>query len=246
MKKFLYLIGSMTCMCLMATSCSNQDEYEEGKYDWDMNAMTMASILPRGHYQGYWTIWDEKADSCEMAFDSESLGFSQMPIGLLLDLIDHHDRSGGFVGATSTYPPYEGSYAAIRYPFQLGDVLIQVKAPPFVLNPVLTGYSEKTVYFKNNIDKDYMAAQQSKFLTNIGEAHLNPYMGYVFSVKVDDKEWNYLLLFDQENYGVINIQQSSRVIKLYLKEVYIQTPAGKIDHMTFEWMVELAFISNDL
>lgn len=243
-KVYIILMGLMTCMCLITTSCSNQDEYEEGKSDWGMNATTMASILPRGHYQGYWTIWDEKADSCEMAFDGESLGFSQMPIGLLLDLIDHHDRSGGFVGATSTYAPYEGSYAAIRYPFQLGDVLIQVEAPPFVLNPVLTGYSEKTVYFKNNIDKNYMTAHQN-LVQYVGQVLFNPYMGYVFSVKVDDKEWNYLLVFDQENYGVINIQQSSRVIKLYLKEVFIQTPAGKIDHMTFEWMVELAFISND-
>lgn len=243
-KVYIILMGLMTCMCLITTSCSNQDEYEEGKSDWGMNATTMASILPRGHYQGYWTIWDEKADSCEMAFDGESLGFSQMPIGLLLDLIDHHDRSGGFVGATSTYAPYEGSYAAIRYPFQLGDVLIQVEAPPFVLNPVLTGYSEKTVYFKNNIDKNYMTAHKN-LVQYVGQVLFNPYMGYVFSVKVDDKEWNYLLAFDPENYGVINIQQSSRVIKLYLKEVFIQTPAGKIDHMTFEWMVELAFISND-
>ena len=247
MKKYIFIMGLMTCMCLITQSCSNQDEYDSSKNDWNPKTgiINMAQILPRGDYQGYWTIWDEKADSCVMSFDGESLGFSQMPIGLLLDLIDHHDRSGGFVGATSTYAPYEGSYAAIRYPFQLGDVLIQVEAPPFVLNPVLTGYSEKTVYFKNNIDKNYMTAHQY-LVQYVGQVLFNPYMGYVFSVKVDDKEWNYLLAFDPENYGVINIQQSSRVIKLYLKEVFIQTPAGKIEHMTFErGMVELAFISND-
>ena len=247
MKKYIFIMGLMTCMCLITQSCSNQDEYDSSKNDWNPKTgiINMAQILPRGDYQGYWTIWDEKADSCVMSFDGESLGFSQMPIGLLLDLIDHHDRSGGFVGATSTYAPYEGSYAAIRYPFQLGDVLIQVEAPPFVLNPVLTGYSEKTVYFKNNIDKNYMTAHQN-LVEYVGQVLFNPYMGYVFSVKVDDKEWNYLLVFDQENYGVINILQSSLVIKLYLKEVFIQTPAGKIEHMTFErGMVELAFISND-
>ena len=248
MKKYIFIMGLMTCMCLITQSCSNQDEYDSSKNDWNPKTgiINMAQILPRGDYQGYWTIWDEKADSCVMSFDGESLGFSQMPIGLLLDLIDHHDRSGGFVGATSTYAPYEGSYAAIRYPFQLGDVLIQVEAPPFVLNPVLTGYSEKTVYFINNIDKNYMTAHQT-LVQYVGQVLFNPYMGYVFSVKVDDdKEWNYLLAFDPENYGVINIQQSSRVIKLYLKEVFIQTPAGKIEHMTFErGMVELAFISHD-
>ena len=104
----------------------------------------------------------------------------------------------------------------------------------------------KTVYFKNNIDKASIDAEHAKFLSNIGQVYLNPYMGYLFSVKVDDdKEWYYLLAFDQENYGVINIQQSSLVIKLFLKEVYIQTPEGKIDHMTFDKVVELAFISND-
>lgn len=231
-------MGLMTCMCLMTTSCSNQDEYEEGKYDWDMNAMTMASILPRGDYQGYWTVWNEKADSCVMTFDGNSFSFSKMPVEIILNLIYIYISAGSLVGIEHHGL---GSYA--ENPFN-DD--IQIEEEPFVVNPVLTGFSEKTVYFKNNIDKAYMDANNAKFLSDTGQVNLNSNMGYVFSVKGDDdKEWNYLLVFDQENYGVINIQQSSRVIKLYLKEVFIQTPAGKTDHMTFDKVVELVFISND-
>ena len=236
-KVYIILMGLMTCMCLITTSCSNQDEYEEGKYDWDMNAMTMASILPRGDYQGYWTVWNEKADSCVMTFDGNSFSFSKMPVEIILNLINIYISAGSLVGIEHQGL---GSYAEIPF-----NDDIQIEEEPFVVNPVLTGYSVKTLYFTNNIDKASMDVQH-KFLTNIGQAHLNPYMGYLFSVIVDDdKEWNYLLVFDQENYGVINILQSSLVIKLYLKEVYIQTPEGKIDHMSFDRKVELAFISND-
>lgn len=237
-KVYIILMGLMTCMCLMTTSCSNQDEYEEGKSDWGMNATTMASILPRGDYQGYWTVWNEKADSCVMTFDGNSFSFSKMPVEIILNLINIYISAGSLVGIEHQGL---GSYAKIPF-----NDDIQIEEEPFVVNPVLTGFSEKTVYFKNNIDKAYMDANNAKFLSDTGQVNLNSNMGYVFSVKGDDdKEWNYLLVFDQENYGVINIQQSSRVIKLYLKEVFIQTPAGKTDHMTFDKVVELVFISND-
>lgn len=236
-KVYIILMGLMTSMCLITTSCSNQDEYEEGKYDWDMNAMTMASILPRGDYQGYWTVWNEKADSCVMTFDGNSFSFSKMPVEIILNLINIYISAGSLVGIEHQGL---GSYAEIPF-----NDDIQIEEEPFVVNPVLTGFSEKTVYFKNNIDKAFTVSQYGLLHFNTEQVNLSSNLGYIFGVKNDDKEWYYLLVFDQENYGVINIQQSSRVIKLYLKEVFIQTPAGKIDHMTFDKVVELVFISND-
>ena len=228
-------MGLMTCMCLITTSCSNEEDDDIIKAE--IPSFTWNLVLRHGDYQGYWTVWNEKADSCVMTFDGSSLSFSKMPVGIILDVIDIYNSAGSLVEIDNQDL---GHYAK-----NLSNDSIQIEEEPFVVNPVLTGYSVKTLYFTNNIDKASMDVQH-KFLTNIGQAHLNPYMGYLFSVIVDDdKEWNYLLVFDQENYGVINILQSSLVIKLYLKEVYIQTPEGKIDHMSFDRKVELAFISND-
>jgi hypothetical protein len=222
-------------MCLITTSCSNEEDDDIIKAE--IPSFTWNLVLRHGDYQGYWTVWNEKADSCVMTFDGSSLSFSKMPVGIILDVIDIYNSAGSLVEIDNQDL---GHYAK-----NLSNDSIQIEEEPFVVNPVLTGYSVKTLYFTNNIDKASMDVQH-KFLTNIGQAHLNPYMGYLFSVIVDDdKEWNYLLVFDQENYGVINILQSSLVIKLYLKEVYIQTPEGKIDHMSFDRKVELAFISND-
>ena len=234
-KVYILLMGLMTCMCLITTSCSNEEDDDIIKAE--IPSFTWNLVLRHGDYQGYWTVWNEKADSCVMTFDGSSLSFSKMPVGIILDVIDIYNSAGSLVEIDNQDL---GHYAK-----NLSNDSIQIEEEPFVVNPVLTGYSVKTLYFTNNIDKASMDVQH-KFLTNIGQAHLNPYMGYLFSVIVDDdKEWNYLLVFDQENYGVINILQSSLVIKLYLKEVYIQTPEGKIDHMSFDRKVELAFISND-
>jgi hypothetical protein len=172
-----------------------------------------------------------------MTFDGNSFSFSKMPVEIILNLINIYISAGSLVGIEHHGL---GSYA--ENPFN-DD--IQIEEEPFVVNPVLTGFSEKTVYFKNNIDKAFTVSQYGLLHFNTEQVNLSSNLGYMFGVKNDDKEWYYLLVFDSENYGVINIQQSSRVIKLYLKEVFIQTPAGKIDHMTFDKVVELVFISND-
>ena len=241
-KVYILLMGLMICMGLMTISCSNEED--DDKIKAEIPSFTWSLVLRSGDYQGYWTVWNEKADSCVMTFDGNSLSFSKMPVEIILNIIDIYNSAGSLVeiehqglGEDSKLRNYADKYKGVDF---------QIEEEPFVVTPVLTGYTVKTVYFKNNIDKTSIDAEHAKFLSNIGQVYLNPYMGYLFSVKVDDdKEWYYLLAFDQENYGVINIQQSSLVIKLFLKEVYIQTPEGKIDHMTFDKVVELAFISND-
>ena len=249
MKKYIFIMGLMTCMCLITQSCSNQDEYDSSKNDWNPKTgiINMAQILPRGDYQGYWTVWDEKADSCIMTFDGNSLSFSKMPVDIILAILYYLDGSTPISVESGKNNFHEdGGYAHWKSLLESYKIDIPIDAKPFVAYPILMGYSEKTVYFMNDVSKAYMDAQNSAFRTDIKQSFLNSELGYTFSVKTDNSKDRYFLLaFDQENYGVINIQQSSRVIKLYLKEVFVLSPENNVDHMTFDSMIELTFISND-
>ena len=111
-----------------------------------------------------------------------------------------------------------------------------------MVNPIQTGYSENSIYFKN---LSGIAEDQGYYGSN-KEYHIAyPDIGYQFTVENDGKIWQYLLVFDEDNYGVINARQSSRVIILFLKGCYMISPEGKEESMTFDKMVELVFISND-
>lgn len=215
----------MTCMCLMTQSCKNEDEdvdYNNLPFD----ALTMDRLLRHSDYSGYWIVDGVKADSCVMKYDGRSIIFSKMPVVTLFDKLQNY------------YTTYQGD----SYPVIDNHTNAHFSQSPFVVNPIQTGYSENNIYFKNLSG----IAESQEYNGSNKEYHFAyPDIGYQFTVENDGKTWQYLLIFDEDNYGVINAQQSSRVIILFLKGCYMISPEGKEESMTFDKMVELVFISND-
>ena len=97
MKKYILIMGLMTCMCLMATSCKSEDE--------DVINMTTSNfndfLGKPGEYSGYWTVFGAKADSCVMTCNGEMITFSKMPVSTILNLLYIYDSLQ--VGEIPTY-----------------------------------------------------------------------------------------------------------------------------------------------
>ncbi len=227
MKKFLYLIGLMTCMCLMVTSCIVEDEDDVSKNNVDVSAFTMSSLLRRGHYAGYWVVNGYPADSCEMAFDGTSIAFSNMPVTTIL-----REARLGLV------PFFKRQLG----PSIINDKDIIVKASGFVIEPVLSGFSSSNAYFSSSIKESGYATAHQSLPTSMNLTDVS----YWFSSTDGEDTWYYGIVFDEENYGVISKEQSSRVIKFTIKQIIEYDPPHYERRVWSSWSIPLIFISNDL
>ena len=221
-KVYIILMGLMTCMCLMTQSCKNEDE--DVDYN-DSSIFTMANVLRQGRYSGHWKVNGWEADSCVMTFDGKSIAFSNMPINTIL-----REARLGLV------PDFK---------FEVGsDVIydkeIVVNAGGFVIEPVLKGFSESNTYFSSSFKGNSYNQQgftESMDLTDVS---------YLFSATDGEDTWYYGIVFDEENYGVLSKEQSSRVIKFTIKEIIEYDPPQYERMVWHRWSIPLIFISNDL
>lgn len=227
MKKFLYLIGLMTCMCLMATSCKSEDEEDINKNAQDAAVFKIANVLKQGHYAGYWKVNGFPADSCEMSFDGTLIGFSNMPVTTIL-----REARLGLV------PDFKA-------PVGLGVVYdrdIIVNAKGFVIKPVLSGFSSSNLYFSSSYKESSYATAHQGLAASMDLEDVS----YLFSATDGEDTWYYGIVFDEENYGVISKEQSSRVIKFTIKQIIEFDPPHYERMVWSSWSIPLIFISNDL
>ena len=239
MKKYILIMGLMTCMCLMATSCKSEDED-----DINMTTSKFNDFLGKpGEYSGYWTVFGAKADSCVMTCNGEMITFSKMPVSTILNLLYIYDSLQGGELPTDNI----GSYAGTKS-INLDNVQIDEK--PFTVVANQTGYTGTNTYFSAaELHKiDFGHAVDESLLQYTG---LLSSMHYSFGVtNSEGKRWSYCLSFDKENYGVYNTAQKSRIIRFYIKRIGIvfSTDNGEVRADVtneFDPMWELTFISND-
>ena len=239
MKKYILIMGLMTCMCLMATSCKSEDE--------DVINMTTSNfndfLGKPGEYPGYWTVFGAKADSCVMTCNGEMITFSKMPVSTILNLLYIYDSLQGGELPTDNI----GSYAGTKS-INLDNV--QINEKPFTVVANQTGYTGTNTYFSAAEGRkiDFGHAVDESLLQYTG---LLSSMHYSFGVtNSEGKRLSYCLSFDKENYGVYNTAQKSRIIRFYIKRIGIvfSTDNGEVRADVtneFDPMWELTFISND-
>lgn len=239
MKKYILIMGLMTSMCLMATSCKSEDE--------DVINMTTSNfndfLGSQGEYPGYWTVFGAKADSCVMTCNGEMITFSKMPVSTILNLLYIYDSLQGGELSTENI----GSYAG-KKSINLDNV--QINEKPFTVVANQTGYTGTNTYFSaaelHKIDFGHAVDESLVQYTGLLSS-----MHYSFGVtNSEGKRSSYCLSFDKENYGVYNNAQKSRVIRFYIKRIGIvfSTDNGEVRADVtneFDPMWELTFISND-
>ena len=227
-KVYIILMGLMTCMCLMTTSCSNEED--DIMFDPDKNAVNSFLENP-GEYSGYWMVFNEKVDNCVLTCDGKNLTFSKIPVEILLNLIGAYDALMSQNLSTADI----GSYVGKKY-IELGNA--QLEAYPFTIIPKQMGYTSNSFYFSANTNDSHVV-YEGKIPGVYG-------LTYPFTIKSEEVTIQYFLEFSDEIYGVINTDQQSRVIKFYIKECHILNHEGIYEHLPFNPMIELTFISNDL
>lgn len=221
-KVYIILMGLMTCMCLITTSCSSADEDDNFN---NPSIFTMANVLRQGRYSGHWKVNGYPADSCEMAFDGISIAFSNMPVTTIL--------REARLGLVPDFKLEVGSDVVY-------DKEIVVNAGGFVIEPVLKGFSESNTYFSSSFKGNsykYQGLTENMDLTDVS---------YLFSATDGEDTWYYGIVFDEENYGVLSKEQSSRVIKFTIKEIIEYDPPQYERMVWHTWSIPLIFISNDL
>ena len=228
MKKFLYLIGLMTCMCLMATSCKSEDEDDVSKSNVDASVFTMSSLLRHGEHPGYWVVNGIPADSCIMSYDGEVFSFTSLPIEAVLKVLELYRDGQSMV-----------EFEFFRYLTAQGINEYQVEADPLVLLPVLIGYSEANFYFNSSV-------QHVSIIPPSGYEEDYSAMYYSFVVDNGEEKIPFSMVFDRDTYGIYNAGKKSQVIKLYIKEITFLLPNRNEITVSLNPMMELAFISNDL
>ncbi|MBP5355753.1 MAG: hypothetical protein J6Z10_02740 [Prevotella sp.] len=247
MKKYILIMGLMTCMCLMATSCKSEDED-----DINMTTSNFNDFLGKpGEYLGYWMVNGVKADSCALVHDGETIIFSTMPVVAILKAMNfgiaqNLEQSG----EASQESPSNGT---------IEDIQFKLVATPFALIAKPIGYTDNYMYFENTNTTKCLAVEPEM------PSFASKYNGmsfYPFGINVSvnggdfymDKTTYYYLMFSDENYGVFNAKQKSRVIKLFIKELHVWEPHAsdfgnhiqyKEHSITLDPMLELTFISND-
>jgi hypothetical protein len=216
MKKYILIMGLMTCMCLMATSCKSEDEDDVSKSNVDASVFTMSSLLRHGEHPGYWVVNGIPADSCIMSYDGEVFSFTSLPIEAVLKVLEL----------------YRDEYTA------QGINEYQVEADPLVLLPVLIGYSEANFYFNSSV-------QHVSIIPPSGYEEDYSAMYYSFVVDNGEEKIPFSMVFDRDTYGIYNAGKKSQVIKLYIKGITFLLPNRNEITVSLNPMMELAFISND-
>ena len=227
MKKFLYLIGLMTCMCLIATSCKSEDEDDINKNAQDAAFYKMASVLKQGHYSGYWIVNGFPADSCEMSFDGTLIGFSNMPVTTIL--------REAHLGLVPFFKMQSG-------PSIINDKDIIVNDRGFVIEPVLSGFSANNAYFSSSYKESSCASAHQGLAASMDLEDVS----YLFSATDGEDTWYYGIVFNEDNYGVLSKEQSSRVIKFTINKIIEFDPPHYERRVWNSWSIPLIFISNDL
>ena len=217
MKKYILIMGLMTCMCLMATSC---------KSEHDAAFYKMASVLKQGHYSGYWIVNGFPADSCEMSFDGTLIGFSNMPVTTIL--------REAHLGLVPFFKMQSG-------PSIINDKDIIVKNNGFVVKPVLSGVSANNTYFSSSFKESGYATAHQGLAANMDLEDVS----YLFSATDGEDTWYYGIVFNEDNYGVLSNEQSSRVIKFTIKQIIEYDPPHYERRVWSSWSIPLIFISND-
>lgn len=224
MKKYILIMGLMTCMCLITQSCKNEED--------DMMSNPANNILGYpGAYPGYWTVDGVKADNGVMTYDGTVLTFSKMPIAALLKYCKDEEFEANAFADCPAFNHFEEV---------LNSADTQLEASPLVVLPIPIGHSGDGLYFSNAVQQKSLYNSQDGYVENYSN------MYYSFSIKNREKTWFLDLLFDYQTYGVYNIEQESRVIRFYVKTVRV-TPSGHNQEgiQTFDPMIELTFISNN-
>ena len=229
MKKYIFIMGLMTCMCLMTQSCSNEEDHD---IKATMDGVDFNIVGKPGEYSGYWMVNGEKADSCVMTYDGKTMTFSAVPVYRLL-------KKAGAFSTSNAQAGYWGEG------FADGSGEIQLEAGPFVTTPIRTGYTVNYFYFSND--------NKSKSLTGVqfeGLASTDSNLNYGFSLKFFDTRTKteetrlYVLAFSNEVYGVFDFGQRSWAIRYFIQGLKIGIP-NKVE---YSWplnpMIELTFISN--
>lgn len=225
MKKFLFLIGLMTCMCLMVTSCKSEDEEDINK---NSNDFSMANVLGRGEHQGYWVVNDVPADSCVMNYNGTVLSFSNLPIKTILEFTERYRNKGSAMA----------QYSSFLHPDSKSISELQVEADQLVLFPVIVGYSGKNLYFNSSV-------QHVSMIPPSGYEEDYSAMYYSFVIDNGEEKIPISMVFDRDTYGIFDAGKKSQVIKLYIKEITFLLPKRNEITVYFDPMMELTFISNN-
>ena len=228
MKKYILIMGLMTCMCLITQSCKNEEDDMMSNPAYNFAKSFLGKT---GEYPGYWMVNGVKADNCVMAYDGTVLTFSKMPIAALLK----YCKDGEFEANAFADCPAFNHFEEV-----LNSADTQLEASPLVVLPIPIGHSGDGLYFSNAVQQKSLYNSQDGYVENYSN------MYYSFSIKNREKTWFLDLLFDYQTYGVYNIEQESRVIRFYVKTVRV-TPSGHNQEgiQTFDPMIELTFISNN-
>ena len=217
----------MTCMCLMATSCNSEDEDDIDRNDHDAAFYKMASVLKQGHYSGYWIVNGFPADSCEMSFDGTLIGFSNMPVTTIL--------REARLGLVPFFKQQSG-------PSIINDKDIIVNDRGFVIEPVLSGFSANNAYFSSSYKESSCASAHQGLAASMDLEDVS----YLFSATDGEDTWYYGIVFNEDNYGVLSKEQSSRVIKFTINKIIEFDPTHYERRVWNSWSIPLIFISNDL
>jgi hypothetical protein len=211
----------------MATSCKSEDEDDINKSAPDGTFYQMGSVLKQGHYSGYWIVNGFPADSCEMSFDGTLIGFSNMPVTTIL--------REAHLGLVPFFKKQLG-------PSIINDKDIIVNNRGFVVKPVLSGVSANNVYISSSFKESGSASAHQGLAANMDLEDVS----YLFSATDGEDTWYYGIVFNEDNYGVLSKEQSSRVIKFTIKQIIEYDPPHYERRVWGNLSIPLIFISNDL
>lgn len=222
MKKYILIMGLMTCMCLITQSCKNEED--------DMMSNPANNILGYpGAYPGYWTVDGVKADNGVMTYDGTVISLSNLPIKTILEFTELY-RNKGLAMA---------QYSSFLHPDSKSISELQVEADQLVLLPVIVGYSGKNLYFNSSV-------QHVSMIPPSGYEEDYSAMYYSFVIDNGEEKIPISMVFDRDTYGIFDAGKKSQVIKLYIKEITFLLPKRNEITVYFDPMMELTFISNDL
>ena len=214
-------------MCLMATSCKSEDEDDINKNAPGGTFDHMGSVLKQRHYSGYWIVNCFPADSCEMSFDGTLIGFSNMPVTTIL--------REARLGLVPFFKMQSG-------PSIINDKDIIVNDRGFVIEPVLSGFSANNAYFSSSYKESSCASAHQGLAASMDLEDVS----YLFSATDGEDTWYYGIVFNEDNYGVLSKEQSSRVIKFTINKIIEFDPPHYERRVWNSWSIPLIFISNDL
>jgi hypothetical protein len=222
------MMGLMTCMCLITQSCSKEED------DISKNSNDDFGFVGKpGEYSGYWMVNGEKADSCVMTYDGTSITFSVVPSYTIL-------KKAGVLSTTLAH------FGSLGGGFSGNNGEIQLQASPFVMTPKRTGYTENYFYFSNENKSKYLTETQFD-----GSVSIDSNLSYRFYLKFYDTRTKteemliYVLVFDDENFGVFNFGQRSWAIRFFINELLVGVPNSSKESYPLNPTMELTFISND-